>query len=54
MGAKGCGDWWLGAIELLARSTPSQGDSVADHIKEQLMERDRYFFFAALLASNPF
>ncbi|KAL0019181.1 hypothetical protein WJX77_000293 [Trebouxia sp. C0004] len=37
----GPADWWLGAIDLLVRS-PSQGDNVADHIKEQLMERDRY------------
>lgn len=33
--------WWLGAVELLVRTSPSQGDNVADHIKEQLMERDR-------------
>ena len=40
--SKGCADWWLGAIDLLVRTSPSQGDSVADHIKEQLMERDRW------------
>ncbi|KAL0055911.1 hypothetical protein WJX82_005648 [Trebouxia sp. C0006] len=38
----GPADWWLGAVDLLVRSSPSQGDNVADHIKEQLMERDRY------------
>lgn len=38
---KGSADWWLGAIDLLVRNSPSQGDSVADFIKEQLMERDR-------------
>ena len=37
----GPADWWLGAVDLLVRSSPSQGDNVADHIKEQLMERDR-------------
>jgi len=37
----GPADWWLGAIDLLVRSSPSQGDNVAEHIKEQLMERDR-------------
>ncbi|KAL3154030.1 hypothetical protein ABBQ32_013581 [Trebouxia sp. C0010 RCD-2024] len=42
VGGQGCAGWWLGAIDLLVRSTPSQGDGVADHIKEQLMERDRY------------
>lgn len=41
VGGQGCAGWWLGAIDLLVRSTPSQGDGVADHIKEQLMERDR-------------
>ena len=39
--SKGCGDWWLGAIDLLVRSSPSQGDNFAHLIKEQLMERDR-------------
>lgn len=42
VGGGGCADWWLGAIDLLVRNSPSQGDNVADHIKEQLMERDRY------------
>lgn len=37
----GSADWWLGAIDLLVRNSPSQGDTVADLIKEQLMERDR-------------
>lgn len=39
---RGCADWWLGAIDLLVRTSQNGGDSVADHIKEQLMERDRY------------
>ena len=42
VGGGGCADWWLGAIDLLVRTSPSQGANVADHIKEQLMERDRY------------
>lgn len=41
VGAGGCADWWLGAIDLLVRNSPSQGANVADHIREQLMERDR-------------
>ena len=45
----GPADWWLGAIDLLVRSSPSQGDNVADHIKEQLMERDR-----SACLSSPF
>ena len=47
----GPADWWLGAIDLLVRSSPSQGDNVADHIKEQLMERDRS---ACLSSSFPY
>lgn len=42
VGGGGCADWWLGAIDLLVRTSTSQGANVADHIKEQLMERDRY------------
>lgn len=45
----GCADWWLGAIDLLVRSSPSQGDNVADHIKEQLMERDRSAYVSSAL-----
>ncbi len=45
----GPADWWLAAIDLLVRSSPSQGDNVADHIKEQLMERDR-----SACSSSPF
>ena len=45
----GPADWWLGAVDLLVRSSPSQGDNVADHIKEQLMERDR-----SACLSSPF
>ena len=39
--SSGCAQWWLGAVDLLTRNSPNQGDSVADYIKEQLMERDR-------------
>lgn len=41
VGARGSASWWMAAIGLLVKSSPSQGDNVADHIKEQLMERDR-------------
>ena len=47
----GCADWWLAAIDLFVRTSPSQGDNVADHIKAQLTERDRSSFACLLCAS---
>ena len=52
MAGQGSGKWWLGAIDLLVHNSPSQGDNVADHIKEQLMERDRYLTLLLTLHSH--
>ena len=51
VGGGGCADWWIGAVDLLVRTSPSQGANVADHIKEQLMERDRYTMNASFCES---